>query len=91
MTIVAGRTRRPVGMVLQLQLKQRELGLGEDKFAALLGVDRSWWYRLRMGEVDPSPDLLARVMELWPGEFEGFLKEVVLRRVPRRDKASNGA
>jgi hypothetical protein len=92
MAIVAPRrTRRPVGMVLQLQLKQRNLGLGEGEFAALLGLDRSWWYRLRIGEVEPSPDLLRRVMELWPGEFDGFLREVVLGRPVRREKASNGA
>ena len=90
MATVAAR-RRPVGLVVQLQLKQRQLGLGEQKFAGLLGVDRSWWYRLQHGQADPSPDLLARVMELWPDEFDGFLKEVVLRRGPRRDKAVNGA
>jgi hypothetical protein len=80
MQIVPGRQRRPVGFVAHLQSKQQELKLRHGPFVRLLGIDRSWWYRLRTGEVEPSFDLAQRVLRLWPGEFESFLPGLVLGR-----------
>jgi hypothetical protein len=79
MAIVAA-PRRPVGFVAHLELKRAGLGLRHTAFARLLGIDRSWWYLLRMGEVDPSLDLAQRAMRLWPGEFDQFLPELILSR-----------
>ena len=77
-----GRRKRPphpAGFVLHLQLKQEQLKLGHGEFARHLGMDRSLWYMLRQGDREPSLGLVQRVMRLWPGEFEEFLPELVLR------------
>jgi hypothetical protein len=81
MAIVAA-PRRPVGMVAQLELKRSALGLRHGAFARLLAVDRSWWYWIRLGKVEPSPELLERAIRLWPGEFERFRAEVIVSRLP---------
>ena len=61
--------KRPVGFVLQLQLKQKELGLGDGAWAAHLGMDASHWWRLRHGQREVTTDLVRRVLELWPEDF----------------------
>ena len=90
MVMVVGDRRRPVGFVLQLQLKQAQQKLTHGAMARLLGVDRSWWYKLRNGDVDPSISLAERAMRLWPGEFERFLPELVLARGPGAAQSPQG-
>jgi hypothetical protein len=74
-----GRTPHPTGFVMHLLLKQEQLKMGYGEFARHLGMDRSLWYMLRQGDREPSLALVQRVMRLWPGEFEEFLPELVLR------------
>lgn len=82
---------RIVGLVVGLQLKQRALGMGEGAFAAHMGVDRSWWYRLQHGKAEPSVAFVRRVMDLWPGEFDQYLPELYRSWGVLRDEAANGA
>ena len=69
---------RPVGFVLQMELKRRQLGRGHGAWADYLGVDRSLWYMLRRGQKELSLALIQRVLQEWPDEFEPFLREAVL-------------
>jgi hypothetical protein len=70
--------RRPVGFVLQMQLKQHAMKQREGQWAKYLGIDRSLWYQLKTGKKELSMALIQRVLHEWPDEFEPFLKEAVL-------------
>jgi hypothetical protein len=78
-----GGDARVAGLVLQLEIKRRQLGLRHGAFASELGVTRNMWYRLRTGNRDPSVGLVQRVLRRWPGEFEHLLPELVLSRRAR--------
>ena len=69
---------RVVGFVFHLELKRVVLRLKQEPFAELLGVDRSVWYLIRKGKTRPPWSLVARVLELWPGEFDAFLPELIV-------------
>ena len=71
-------TPRPVGFVLQMELKRRQLGLGHGAWATYLGIDRSLWYMLRHGQKELSMALIKRVLTLWRDEFDPFVSEAVL-------------
>ena len=90
MAIVAP-PKRLTGFVVQLQLKQAELALGEQEFADVLDVDRSHWYRLRHGQVEPSIGFARHVTALWPGEFDRFLPELYRAWGLPGGAAANGA
>lgn len=77
--VQGGRPPHVTGFVMQLLLKQEQLRMGKGAFARHLGIDRSLWYLIRTGDREPSLALVQRVMRLWPGEFEEFLPELVLR------------
>jgi len=77
-----GRLREtaPVGLVLQLEVKQQQLRLKHKEFAGLLGIHYNYWYRLRSGDRPVTMALVARVLRLWGKEFEPFLAEAALAR-----------
>ena len=66
-----------VGFVFHLELKRIELGLALEPFAELLGIDRSVYYEIRWDKTRPTWHVLKRVLELWPGEFDAELAEVI--------------
>lgn len=84
--------RQPVGFVFQMQLKQLQLHMKTGAWAAYLGIDRSTWYLLRMGEKELTLAIMQRVLSEWPAEFEPFLKEAVLGyRLPRGESSRTEA
>src|SRR5262245_2434950 len=71
---------RVVGLVWQLEEKQRALGLTNEAMARELGVTRNYWYRLRKSNRDPGWSLIGRVLKKWPGEFDHLLPDLARRR-----------
>jgi len=86
--MVVAVAKRPVGFVVQLRLKQRQLGLRDIPFARLLGMDRTRWYRLRTAERQVTLDLVQRAVTLWPEDFKHLGLEHLLR--PERNGNGNG-
>jgi hypothetical protein len=70
--------RRPVGFVMQMDLKRQALKQRHGAWAEYLGMDRSLWYLLRRGDKELSLAVIQRVLQEWPDEFEPFLKDAVL-------------
>lgn len=53
-------------LVVTLSAKQRELELSDAAFARRLGVARSTWTRVRLGNRKPGERLLSGVMRAFP-------------------------
>ena len=86
--VAAARATRPeqpktaphvVGFVFHLELKRIELGLGVVEFAQRLEVSRGDYYLMRQAKTRPTWALMYRVLDLWPGEFDAEVPEVIRR------------
>lgn len=71
-------TESPVsGCRLQdaLIAKQRELGEPDAVFAGRLGIDRTYWTRLRTGRALP-PKMVPRIVQLFPDLLRHHLLDI---------------
>lgn len=87
---MAMRPERPVGFVLQMEVKRQTLHMGHGAWAGYLEIDRSLWYLLRTGQKELSLAVIQRVMREWPDEFEPFLREAVLAWRDRAEGSPGG-
>ncbi len=57
---------RHLSLVIALVAEQKKLGVGDYRFAQLLGISQPYWWRLRHGQRSAGDDLVRHAVLSFP-------------------------